>query len=343
MPRHDPHRNRLHLGMRFDAGSVSYTSLKITDIRFYRSNNFGSIVVFASGDASIKKTFEASWKFIYDELSKFFPKSYRFKGRGLSRIAENLFFCLVRDINNLEIENSHGIFTSQESVLIKCSYPSIYVSDYMYQFSLDDDKNSIIIDGVGEILKLSDTVIPETITSSGSIRSDLANELARHIGHHFLTSGKAEEVANDFFSRDSNLLELLDAVQELRDQFQAERGRYKPKYPGRVGGIDPLVFLKQHYGNEMRDGTIGAGALATRDRALHAAAERKVAAQYEGKSLQDYFDSFRAQGKEGTLQQRKYAACAKILNSTRQDAAKYFGAMKPERTPVLFEDEGPSR
>lgn len=123
---------------------------------------------------------------------------------------------------------------------------------------------------------------------------------------------------------------VISAVRELREQVRAERVQQKAAYPGRRSGVDPVEFLKATYGAEIASGQLGPGQLCVIDKKLYDAVRNSLPGTDDAPSMQHLFEALRAPEKHGsTPYQRRAVACASVLGTEAEQAAQFFGSLRP--------------
>lgn len=135
-------------------------------------------------------------------------------------------------------------------------------------------------------------------------------------------------------------IDIQRAVEELRDQFHSSQVSTKPPYPGKRAGVDPINFLLEHYGDDIREGRLWTGTLAHLDNSLYVSVRKALSlpdpeSGREPQSLTDFFQAHLAPEKRGTPLQRRLRAAAAILGASEEDAAKFFGTLRPDRVEAI--------
>jgi len=124
---------------------------------------------------------------------------------------------------------------------------------------------------------------------------------------------------------------ILSAVAELR--FQAKEGVRPdaPPYPGRHATVDPLDFLKEHYGTAIAEGRLRAGQLSLIDNKLYYALRRSLQPNDDGTQIQALFDTFKPVEKQGRTPYRlRLEACADLLGVDLNQASQFFRTIRRE-------------
>lgn len=145
--------------------------------------------------------------------------------------------------------------------------------------------------------------------------------LAREFAHKF----------SEFVSDEMPDLEVLSAVEDLREQHRAEQPvTPKRKYPGRRSSTDadPVKFLDDVYGEEVRAGRLSVSRLQELDSALYQSLYTDMKAQ--GKNVSDILNP------KARDYLRRATACAHILGiDSPEEAGRFFG-MRPNRIASLL-------
>ncbi|MBJ7318049.1 MAG: hypothetical protein JHC96_04540 [Brevundimonas sp.] len=132
-------------------------------------------------------------------------------------------------------------------------------------------------------------------------------------------------------STDIDIEALIEAVTELRRQFNGEKIEAKILYPGRRSGVDPQLFVLEQYGEVIRHGLMGSGRLQIIDTNLYNSLRARLAASDPPETMADFFSRHTDPGKEGTPYQRRIRACATVLGCSEEEAVHFFQGMRVDR------------
>lgn len=141
----------------------------------------------------------------------------------------------------------------------------------------------------------------------------------------------AFEIIESILSSEFPEVEAIPAIRELREQAEAERPRLTEKYPGTKSGFRASDFTLENYGELIRDGRIGPGALQMHDKTLYTSLRRELG---EKMTVAEFFAEHTADGKHGTPAERRLAACVSILGGHAEKVATLFGGLRADRFPV---------
>ena len=126
----------------------------------------------------------------------------------------------------------------------------------------------------------------------------------------------------------------LQLISEFRNLAEP-----KPLFPGRRGGIDPFVFLTDHYGDEIARGALGPGALQARDQNLYSAINDKLLRGEKRQTMQEFFDSMRAKDDLPTLADIRFEAASKAVGLTTEQFRDFLkGIVRTEKRGASIVD-----
>lgn len=152
--------------------------------------------------------------------------------------------------------------------------------------------------------------------------------LRRSFKHYLLDKGCSDKLAESASEHVSEFIETLpemQAVKELRRQFRKQGNvtKGKPIYEGvRISGL-ASAFVLEHYKTEIEEGTLTTSALQEHDSLLHTTLYRERSR--EGKSLASFISP------NGSALDRRISACATIIASSPEEAARFFSSLRPDR------------
>lgn len=178
-----------------------------------------------------------------------------------------------------------------------------------------------------------------TTSDKSSLSTDIdlkhaGSEFCQHLQAHGHSTSEATHLGkllDSFVSARLPQLEVLSAVSELRELAQPRNVKAKLPYPGRRGGIDPVTYLKDHYGDEIRAGRLGPGRLETIDRALYASIYGRLPLMSPPMNMAQLFDSIADEGKKGRPSTRRLRALSTILGMNEKDTASFLSGVRPDR------------
>jgi hypothetical protein len=124
---------------------------------------------------------------------------------------------------------------------------------------------------------------------------------------------------------------VLDAVAELRQQLHGERPTAKTLYTGRRSGIEPMRYLMENYGADIRQGRLSAGQLHTADSTLYMSLRAELLAQTPPRTVSQLFDELTAENKRGGVYRRRFDACCEILDASEEEAARFLANLRTSR------------
>ncbi len=161
---------------------------------------------------------------------------------------------------------------------------------------------------------------------------------------------KAASFLDRFIAEKMPDLAVLAAVKELRELHKRERVRDKPIFPGRKSDVDAVGYLLRHYGDDIRANRLGPGRVQVLDKHLYNSVNialsnttprpefggKTIAQHYfpEGDppaSIRELFDRLSAKGVFLTPLEERARACAIVLDSTDEEAARFFSTLRTDR------------
>lgn len=139
-------------------------------------------------------------------------------------------------------------------------------------------------------------------------------------------------------------VEVLAAVNELRDQFQIRKRMQTRKefrsmtiarepYPGLTTGIDPIAYVLEKYGDEIRSGILGSARLRKIDLKLYEALYDRLGRADPPMTVAGFFEKQQSgvqfgEGKQGALNARRVRALAVILGQPDADTMGFFSSIR---------------
>ncbi len=190
-------------------------------------------------------------------------------------------------------------------------------------------------------LSLDDLQTREPISQDNTAQPQpaLKHTIAEFLKRNGIDDPQTAAWLNKFVTEEIPDAEAIEAMQKLRKQFHQGQVTGKPKYPGRH--IDAIDYLIEHYGNDIYEELLRPGQLQTRDAYLYlsvrAMLDNPQAMQKHfpdgtpPKTMNELFGRLSQRGKVISPLEVRYEACAKILGTTKAEAAKFFGNLRRSR------------
>ncbi|HTQ13473.1 MAG TPA: hypothetical protein VMH86_06315 [Rhizomicrobium sp.] len=127
----------------------------------------------------------------------------------------------------------------------------------------------------------------------------------------------------------------------MREQLHGEKVVAKMLYPGRRSGIDPVEYLMEHYGEDIKLGRLGPGRLFNIDAGLYTSVHERLKSANPPTTITAFFAAHTAEDKRGTAGERRMRALATILQTSQPEAARFLQNVRPSR--LLFHDNNIKR
>ena len=161
----------------------------------------------------------------------------------------------------------------------------------------------------------------------------LGQEFADILEEDDLRAGKAHiaMLLDRYVAEHLPEISTVPAVRELRSQFHRHPGPIKASYPGRKYQGKASDFLEEHFADDIADGKLGPGQLALIDRPLYSALRYELSQRTPPTTIRAYFEGSLSAGARITRFQRRVSACAVLLDANEEQAARFFGGMRPDR------------
>lgn len=107
------------------------------------------------------------------------------------------------------------------------------------------------------------------------------------------------------------------------------------------GIADPIEYLLEHYGEEIREGQLRAGRLCAIDPKLHDAVRYQLGKGQPSKTVGQFMDELAGYEQPSrTNYRRRIGALATLLGSTEAEAAKFFGSIHANRHQPSTSERG---
>ena len=173
----------------------------------------------------------------------------------------------------------------------------------------------------------------DKLSDDGSSLSRRAADSGRHFRNFLARQGivaeeaeRLTELHNTFVKTELPEIDVLEAVQDLRDQWQGKKPNYA-RYRGRETDGDPRAHLIKHFGESIKAGRFSSGQLALADRALYDALRNDLAADPK-RTVGDVFDELRQDPRRRSALVQRVDACAIVLGSSAEEAAAFFDTVR---------------
>jgi hypothetical protein len=201
-----------------------------------------------------------------------------------------------------QIEESPVEITEEESIVLDSVI--IYLRDYLNNSEQSASNNEIY---------------PNSLIKNfeGALRE-----------HGVQNVGEIVDLLRSVALSDNSTMAIFEAIGEMRSQLHGQRSGPKPSYSKNMG--DPVRYLLENYGEDIRTGRLGPGQLHAEDANLYKYASAKL--RDDGSTLGGFFELQKASvGNNGSNLQRRARAAAVILNTSEVEAARFLRTLQPTR------------